>query len=341
MRHPRSGVIRSAVLSGFAELGRKLGADPVALLRRVGLDTRVLIEPDLPIEPEKACVLLETAAIETGCLDFGLRLAELHDLGTLGPIGMLAREERSVGDAMQTLVDLLHLHNSAAHLALHPQRDTCEIAIALAARPGTPMRQGNELMTAATVGVLRRLLGDDWNPMRVRFPHSPAATARAYQRFFRCTVEFEQPLMAVMIAAADMRRPVGSSNPQFQRYARQWVDALEARAASAHNFADAARRLIPVLLSEGHCSAEHLAQYLRLDRRTVHRRLERLGSSFSALVNSVRRELAQSLVGSSQRSFGEIADMLGFAHSSGFSRWFAAEFSATPSAFRKSRHGSP
>lgn len=330
-------MIRAAVLAGFAELTRKLGGDPAGLLRQVGLRTRVLIEPDLPIEADKLCRLLEIAAIETGCDDFGLRLARYHDIGTLGPIGMLARDERSVGEAIRTLADYLHLHNSAAHLTLHAERDASEIAIALAARPGTPMRQASELMMAATVGVLRRFLGPAWNPERVCFRHSPAGRDLAHRRLFGCAVEFDEPVMAVWVPAADMRREVGSSNPEFRRYARRWIDALPGQGAFEEDFVEQARRLIPVLLSTGHCSAEHLAQYLRQDRRTVHRRLVGHGTSFSALVNGVRRELAQSLVSGSRRSLGEIADMLGFAHASGFTRWFAGEFGTAPSRWRMHR----
>lgn len=331
---PTSPAIRAAVLAGFAELARKLGADPRSLLRQVSLQTRVLIEPDLPIAADRLCRLLEIAAIETGCDDFGLRLAKYHDIGTLGPIGMLAREERSVGEALRTLADYLHLHNSAAHLTLHAQRDASEIVIALAARAGTPMRQANELMMAAAVGVLRRFLGDDWHPLQVRFTHMPAGRDGAHRRFFGCPVEFGEAVMAVLVPAVDMRRAVGTSNREFQRYARQWVDTLQAQTAEHEDFVEQARRLIPVLLSGGQCSAEHLAEYLRLDRRTVHRRLVRHGTSFSALVHDVRRELAQSLVAHSRRGLGEIADMLGFAHASGFTRWFVGEFGVAPSKWR-------
>lgn len=335
MRQPTSGVMRAAVLAGFAELTRKLGGDPVGLLRQAGLATRVLVDADLPIEPQKVCTLLEIAAIETGCADFGLRLAKFHDLGTLGPLGMLAREERSVGDALRTLADFLHLHNSTAHLILNPRGDTCEIAIALRTKPGWPTRQANELMIATTVGVLRALLGDDWNPLRVRFTHVPPQIGPAYQRVLRCAVEFGQASMAVLVAAADLRRPVASSNPQFQRVARLWVDALQARVGAGDDFADQVRLWIPVLMSDGHCTVEQLAQQLRLDRRTVHRRLDRLGTSFSQLLNAVRRERAHALVTGSGRSLGEIADLLGFAHPSSFARWFAAEFSTSASALRK------
>jgi hypothetical protein len=99
--HPdRTTSIRAASVEGFADLVRRLGGDPAALLRQAGLDTRVLVEPDLRIETPKLVRLLEIAAVETGTEDFGLRLAQMHGLANLGPIGILAREEhRRRGDA--------------------------------------------------------------------------------------------------------------------------------------------------------------------------------------------------------------------------------------------------
>jgi AraC-like DNA-binding protein len=334
MQSEQASQIRAAVLTGFAELARKLGHDPVGLLKSAGLDTRVLIEPDMPIGADKVCKVLELAAIETNSEDFGLRLAQMHGIGTLGPIGMLAREQSSVGEAMRTLGDYLYLHNSAAHLTLRTEGDTLEIVISLNAPRGIPMRQANELMMAATVGVMRSFLGAQWNPLGVCFPHAAPGRREAHRRLFRCSIEFEQPMLSLIVSSADMRRPVDSSNPEFQRYARQWVDALAAQANSDQSLAESARRLIPLLLSSGNCTAERLAGYFRLNRRTVHSKLRQSGTSFSELVNGVRRELAESSVRESRRSLRDISDMLGFSHLSGFSRWFTAEFGASPSQWR-------
>jgi AraC-like DNA-binding protein len=334
VRNRSEPLTRASSLAGFSELVRKLDGDPVSLLKQASLGTSVLIDPDLRVESRKISRVLELAAIETGCEDFGLRLANMHGLGTLGPIGMLAREEATVGDALKTLVDYVYLHVSVAHLALHRAGGTAVLAISMLPGLGTHVRQAREMMAGATVGVLRSFLGDRWNPAGVQFTHTAPRKRDFHRRFFRCGIEFEQAITAVLIDSDDLRRPIAPANPEFQRYARQWVDALAAQATSEQPLADDVRRLVPLLLSAGKCSADKLAEYLRQDRRTIHRKLQLTGTSFSVLVNEVRRELAETSVAESTRSLGDIADMLGFAHLSGFSRWFTSEFGVNPSTWR-------
>lgn len=337
MRKIAEPLTRASTLAGFADLVRQFGADPAVLLKQAKLLPRVLIEPDLQISSRRFNQLVELAAKVCGCEDFGLRLAAKHSLGTLGPIGMLAREDATVGDAMKTLIHYLYLHANVAVLDLHRGEGVAIITITMRAFDGEPVRQSREMMTGAAVRVLRSFLGDGWNPLSVSFSHTAPQKADFHRRFFRCRVEFEQPITAVLFNLGDLDREIAPANPEFQRYVRRWVDALEAQGKSTETLVDDVRRLIRLLLAAGKCSADRLAEYLRLDRRTVHRKLQAHGTSFSDLLNEVRRELAEDAVTASHRSLSEIADMLGFSHLSGFSRWYVAEFGMSPSLTRKNR----
>lgn len=330
---PRTA-IRAAVLGGFAELVRKLGGDPAALLTKAGLDVRALIEPDMLIDGANLIRVLELAAIETSTEDFGLRLAQMHGIGNLGPIGLLAREEPDVGTAVKTLISFFYLHNRAVHIRLDESGALAVLTISLAGGEPSACRQATELMMGATVGVLRAFLGAEWSPLRIHLAHDAPKKRDTHRRFFRTLVEFNQPTNAVLCLKEDLKRPIGSSNPEFERHVRHWVESLAAHTLSEHEFAADVRRLIPVLLSSGCCSAERLASYYGIDRRTVHRKLQQSGQTFSELVNAVRRDLARHRVAEAQLNLGEIADMLGFAHLSGFSRWFHGEFGMSPRQWR-------
>jgi len=77
-----------------------------------------------------------------------------------------------------------------------------------------------------------------------------------------------------------------------------------------------------------------VAQHLGVDRRTVHRRLESEGQAFSAIVDTVRRELAERYLKDRHRSLAEVSLLLGFAAPSGFSRWYRRQFSGRASDTR-------
>jgi AraC-like DNA-binding protein len=331
--------IRAASIEGFADLVRRLDGDPAALLQSVGLDMRALVEPDMRISGTQLLRLLELAAVETGAEDFGLRLAQMHGLANLGPIGILAREERSVGEALQTLIDYLYLHNSVTHLRVDATSEPALLAVFVQADTPAPSRQATDLALGATTGVLRSFLGAHWNPRAVQFAYGAPARDATHRRVFRCRLEFDAPLNALQIATRDLRAPLQSSSHAFQRQARQWIESLAVRARSESAFADDVRRLIVMLLSSGRCSADRLATFYGVDRRTLHRRLAQSDHSFNSLVSEVRRDLADRRVSESRLSLGEISHALGFDQQSSFSRWFRKEFGVSAAEWRRGVRG--
>ena len=91
------------------------------------------------------------------------------------------------------------------------------------------------------------------------------------------------------------------------------------------------------LLGSGACTIERVAQHLGVDRRTIHRRLASDGQTFSAIVDTVRRELAERYLKDRHRSLAEVSSLLGFAAPSGFSRWYRRQFDSKPSDKRVRR----
>jgi AraC-like DNA-binding protein len=74
-----------------------------------------------------------------------------------------------------------------------------------------------------------------------------------------------------------------------------------------------------------------------VDRRTIHRRLEARGKTFSAIVDEVRTELARRHILRERRSLTETAGLLGFGELSTFSRWFKTRFGTNAKTWREAR----
>ena len=64
-----------------------------------------------------------------------------------------------------------------------------------------------------------------------------------------------------------------------------------------------------------------MALHLGVDRRTVHRRLATQCTTFTQVLDQVRLEQAQRLMGYGDRKLSDIAPLLGFSSLSAFSRW--------------------
>jgi len=98
--------------------------------------------------------------------------------------------------------------------------------------------------------------------------------------------------------------------------------------------------LIEFLLPAGRCSIDHVARSLGTNRRTLHRKLQRSGTTFTDLLDATRVDLAKHLVDNHNNSLTDVAEMLMFSSSSNFSRWFRDHFGMSPRAWRQ-RHNPP
>ncbi|WP_394836535.1 ester cyclase [Pendulispora rubella] len=84
-------------------------------------------------------------------------------------------------------------------------------------------------------------------------------------------------------------------------------------------------------------SVSGVARQLGVSQRTLQRRLQEVGSSFSQEVDGVRRELACSYVAETDRPLSEIAFQLGFTEPGSFFRTFRRWTKTTPRRFRLGR----
>ncbi|MDF3884529.1 AraC family transcriptional regulator ligand-binding domain-containing protein [Cupriavidus basilensis] len=67
-------LIRSASLTGFADLAQSAGLDPLAMMRKAGVSRRCLDDGETPIGMEAVCRLLNHCAQASDMEAFGLRL---------------------------------------------------------------------------------------------------------------------------------------------------------------------------------------------------------------------------------------------------------------------------
>lgn len=323
--------VRSAALTNYADVARSLGLDPFAQLRAAGLDPQCLNNPDLKIPVVRVHALLESSAHAAGVDDFGLRMAMSRRLSNLGLIALAAREEPTVREALQCLQRTMHLHNEALRIDIEEANDVAVIREQILARVQGSMRQAVELAIGVLYRVVKEFLGEGWSPMAVCFMHGPPRDLANYRKVFSCSVQFNSVLNGITCRKRDLDRAMPRADPQSLRTIEQYL-----KAAAEHQPTQSERttHLILSLLPSGRCTAELVARYLGIDRRTLHRRLEGEGTSFSVLVDDVRKEAAQRHLGNAQQPIADLAPMLGFSDASAFSRWFSGKFGCPPRRWR-------
>ncbi|WJR32651.1 AraC family transcriptional regulator [Mycobacteroides immunogenum] len=329
-------LVRFAALSGYVDVANASGLDPAHLLREHGLDPAGIAQPDRWVTASAISALLEASAAASGLDDFGLRLAERRRLSNLGPLSLVLREQPSVRDVVAMLRRHESMYNESLQIRVIERDGIATIRLALDGSASDSI-QSTDLAMATLVGVLRTFLGHTWRPLRVNLRRPQAAAPATHHRVFGPGVVFTQQLDEIVIYTSDLDRRNESFDPLLRQYSQTVLESQEHPHGTTT--VDRVRDLIEVLLPVGRCSVDQVARSLGVDRRTVHRHLAGEGTSFSALLDATRIDLADHLVSNGRHTLTEISEMLAFSSPSNFSRWFRAHRGMSPRTWRNRRAG--
>jgi AraC-like DNA-binding protein len=325
--------IRTATLTGYADLARSLSLDPAEMVAAVGLTVADLDGSDRWIPAAPAARLLELSARQSGVPDFALRLADLRRLGTLGPLSVVLRDEPDLRGALDLLVRHERIYNEALHLRMNQDDVLVTVVAWLEFGEPAPTGQALDLVMAAFLGIVRTLVGDDWEPLSATFSHPAPADPAPYRRRFGPWVRFDQDHTGLVFHARDLDRPVVISDASLRPYTHEFLRfaTTPGPATVAAQTAEALEELLPA----GGASAEQVGRRLGMSPRQLRRALAQEGETFSGVVHGVRAGLAERQLSSGRATLTELSQQLGFAAPSALSRWFRQQFGTTPSAWRR------
>lgn len=327
-----SRLVRSATLSRYAEVARSVSLDPLRFLAEAGLPQSCLDAGDTLVSASAACRLLEVSAAASGAEDFGLRMGESRQLSVLGPLGMVVRDAPTLRDALSAMVRYIALHSEAVVLDVEEHESAVVVRISLLVDYAGSTRQADEMVLGSLYRMLRELVGPGWRPRRICVSHSAPANPASHVRVFGGSVDFGCDFNGIVFERNDMEAVPPAARPELAQYAQAYLDSLGARATEST--AGKVRRMVLSLLPAGDCSIDRVAAQLGVDRRTVHRKLQQEGATFSDILDEVRTSLAIHYLRNSERAVSYVAVLLGFSMQSAFSRWFRSRFGCSPSAWR-------
>ena len=306
------------------------------MVAQAGLPLSALDQPDLMAPASAVIALLHAAAEASRRPDFGLRVGDAIRFSTLGAVGLLMREQPTVGEALAIFTQHMHYTtNALAMWADHADGEGVLLPVLFGragqtggkppiANQGDPLAM--DMVMSGALSLLRALMGPEWRPLRLCLARPAPADPTPYLQRFG-VVSFGRPLNALYLDLADLTRPITSADPALAREISRYL--ADRGVSAGGSFTDQVSALITELTLGGGCTVEHIAQRLGVDRRTVHRRLALEGQSFTGLVDQRRRALiAGHLVGGG-RSLTTMAGLLGFSNLSSFSRWYRQVYGAT------------
>lgn len=329
--------VRAAALTGLAALCRSYGVDAVRVLREAGLPAAIEAQPDRRVPVAAVDLAFELAALACGRDDFGLRLTELRGLANLGPIGLIARDEPSVGAALAVIEAYLPLHNDA--LTISRDHHGGIVVLRSVLLGGGTKTQATDIAVAMLHRILRQIAPPGWQAEEVCLMRPEPADRARFRQVLGPQLRFGADFDGIVIRADLLDQPNRMAEAAFRPYASRLLGG--ATPGRSESMAARVSRLLALLLSSGRCTAGYVAGRLGISRRTLTRALEAEGTRFLALLDEARAEVAQRHLAARVRSLAEIADLLGFSSPAAFSTWFRQRHGMPPRDWRRRATATP
>lgn len=301
---------------------RAYGVDLAAVGRRLG------IEASGPMAPAQLDALLDAALGEVSdpCagLDFGGEIRpELFGVG-----GFAALSAGTFDEALRRLARYKVIATTD-RLELTPTRGGTRVVITVGR--GSPrvtrLRADGELaflIRFASVALGRRV-----RPITAAITGQPACGVARYEAVLGVPVRVGARHDELVFATADLACSLITHDPEL---GETFVTTAERRMrASAGDIVARVRAAIPPLLRGGSPTLTAIASTLATSERSLQRSLAEHGTSFTELVDGVRRELSHDLLADPELTRDEVAYLLGFARTSSLHR-AVARWRSSPDA---------
>ena len=329
-------VVHARLLRFFPDLVQQLGGNPQPLMRQIGIPfAKKLADGRSDATYRELVHLIELAATELRCPDFGMRLATLQSGSAMfGPLGLVMKNSQTFGDALAYVSEHTYAHSLAARIWLKrvPSRKIVFVGhdILLDRMPNKCQAMEQIMLLGHLAAV--ELTGKRARVRKVHFRHQPVSSLRTYRHYFGCAVRFGQSEDGVFFSESDLACPIVHPDSQLYQAATSFIDASFTRYRPPLHAQ--ARGVIMQLLGSDHCTNERIATALNLHPRTLHRRLRAEGTSFQQIKDEVRRDALLYYIRQTNLDFAVISEKLGFAEQAVMTRTCNLWFSASPTKLR-------
>lgn len=171
------------------------------------------------------------------------------------------------------------------------------------------------------------------HPLRARLPYGAPRHVYLYRRYLNCDLRFGEP-----ICELSYPRSILSERPRMAHRltAKLMQDTCDRILGAVKTSTGVSGEVYQVIASTpGHSpTMELVAQRMATTVRTLHRRLQAEGASFTQILDDVRCNLAKEYLRSTQLNMDEIADRLGFSEAANFRHAFRRWTGSTPAHYR-------
>ncbi len=239
----------------------------------------------------------------------------------------MCRSAPTLGEALRQWVRYLNLLDDAVEVALDTRGDRAILRVARESEAPAPA--SHELCFALVADHARRLVAAPVRLTAVELAHRAPGDVAAYRAWFDAPVQFGAGETQLVLPRAALDLALTSSDPGLLAVLTRAADELAQRTAADPSMTAQVARVLRDVLRDDAGNVDVVAKRLGMTARSLQRRLKDEGSTFQAVRDDVRKELATRYLDDGL-ALAVISFLLGFSEPSAFFRAFKRWTGLTP-----------
>ncbi len=262
-------------------------------------------------------------------LETGLR----YHFTSISPVGFALVSSPTFRSAFDVTLRYADLNLSLAEVVLDSEDRDLRIGYLVDHIPLDLRRFALERVAGATLSIVRDLLMKPVLPRHVEFSFEPAGDAEPYRKLLGVMPRFGCSRNLLVLRQKDVDLPLHRQNPlafrhaeeQCQRYLESWKRRTGLSARVREVIALHPRSMPPIA---------KVAVILCMSERTLRRRLQEEGTSYTALCDETKQAIAEQLLGIPRLPIEKIAERVGYSETASFIHAFKRWRNESPHAYR-------
>lgn len=312
-------------------------AERDALLQRTGIDYRKLNDAAYSIEIDQIIRFLRNIVATNDDPLLAIRLGQTFSVKHLGLMGHGIMSCENIVKAAEYWNHFNQLVGNVLSYQPELRSDNLyELKFVTLGPLGKILPFCIEQSLASTLAVLKELTGAPSHYERIDVSYmaeDACAPLESYQDHFRCPINFGAKENRALLRQEDFNRPIIMADDETLRILERHCQEV-LRSMLANTGVGQQIRQIFLKHSRTPPKISKVAEMLGISERSLRRRLDEEGLSYSQLLNEFRRDLSGEYLKTTKLSAKEIAYLVGYDNVSSFRRAFKDWTGKTVNEFR-------
>lgn len=319
------------VARSLINYGQRRGLDRLLLLEAANLSEGQLNDARLLIDVQRYEAILTRISEQVSDRNLGFHFGQNYDPDRWGVLGYIANTSSSMMAAMAAQYRFQSLSGNMGAPLQYTDGMTTTVQWVPAYNCSHHLA---EQIITGLLSLSRLLINEaDYAPLGIYFTHDLQGDLAPYTAYFRCPVHFNAQFNGIEISNQLLQQPLRKSDVEINKLLVTHAEALLAQqtfTSPMEVIKDYVIKNLPSHVPD----IEEIAQYLNLSVRSTQRKLQDFNTSYSLVLDGIRKELALTYLCQTQNSMLYVSERLGFSEQSAFQRAFKRWTGTTPRRYR-------